>query len=136
MRVVVDASVIVKWYLSEPDSAEAERLHDEETIAPELWISETANALWKRQARGDIDQRVLDGFAATAPTSTIQTEPIAQDIAAALDLARRLHHPVYDCLYLASAIRNETHVVTADRKFFAVVTCDADLAAHIRLLGA
>jgi len=136
VKIVVDASVIVKWYLSEPDSAAAEGLHDEDTIAPELWISETANALWKRHARGEIDSRVLDGFAATAGSSTITTEPIIRDIAYALDLARRLRHPVYDCLYLASAIRNDTHVVTADRRFFAAVAKHPDLAPHIRLLGA
>lgn len=136
MRVVVDASVIVKWFLTEPGSAEAERLHAEETIAPELWISETANALWKRHLRGDIDQAVLEGFAATATAATIETEPISRDIVAALDLARRLRHPVYDCLYLASAVRNETYVVTADRRFFAVVAQDPHLAPHIRLLGA
>jgi hypothetical protein len=48
--------VIVIWFRSEPYSAEAERWNGEETIAPEFWISETANALWKRHMRGEIDQ--------------------------------------------------------------------------------
>jgi len=51
---VVDASVVLKWFLPEPDSAAADSLleqflNDEvEFIAPDLILLETANALWKR----------------------------------------------------------------------------------------
>ena len=54
MLYVVDASVVLKWFLPEPDSAAADFLleqflNDEvELIAPDLILLETANALWKR----------------------------------------------------------------------------------------
>lgn len=135
MTLVIDASVIVKWFLPEAGSAEARALADEKLVAPELWISETANALWKRRARGDFGQDVVDVFLASLAGSPIEATPISDDVAAALALAAQLRHPVYDCLYLACALRRETQVVTADRRFFTVVAKAPDLASHIRLLG-
>lgn len=136
MTLVVDASVIVKWFLPEHGSAEARSLSTEKLVAPELWISETANALWKRQVRGDFGEDVVEVFLASIAKSPIKSMQPADDIAAALALAFRLRHPVYDCLYLACAQRHDTVVVTADRRFVAAVAKDADLATHIRLLGA
>ncbi|MDB5439599.1 MAG: Ribonuclease VapC [Caulobacteraceae bacterium] len=54
---------------------------------------------------------------------------------AALQLAAKLGHPVYDCVYLASAIRQNLTVVTADQRFAKVVEA-SDLASRVRLLGA
>ena len=46
-----------------------------------------------------------------APVASFAIEP---HVAAALDLAIRSSHPVYDCFYLALAIHQDTHVVTDD----------------------
>ena len=43
----------------------------------------------------------------------------------AVGIARRLRHPIYDCLYLALAERWDTVFVTADLKF--VTLCRAGL---------
>ena len=54
MICIVDASVVLKWFLREPDSAAADVLlerflNDEvELLAPDLILVETASALWKR----------------------------------------------------------------------------------------
>lgn len=56
------------------------------------------------------------------------------DIDAALQLAIDLNHPIYDCLYLALAIRLDTHVVTADRRFAALNGSRADLDGRVRTL--
>jgi predicted nucleic acid-binding protein len=50
---VVDASVAVKWLVTEALSDEAARLPDMELtlIAPELLFAEATNALWAMQAR-------------------------------------------------------------------------------------
>jgi predicted nucleic acid-binding protein len=34
----------------------------------------------------------------------------------AMQVARRLHHPVYDCVYLALAEREDATFITADRR--------------------
>lgn len=136
MTLVVDASVVVKWFLPEEGSAEARALSQEDLIAPELWISEVANALWKRRARDHFGDQVAEVFLASLAGSPIKTTSVARHIGEALALASRLNHPVYDCLYLACALQHGVQVITADRRFFAVVVREPDLAPHIRLLGA
>ena len=50
MKLVVDASVAMKWLVPEEDSGVADRLLTEnhELHAPRLMISEVANVLWRR----------------------------------------------------------------------------------------
>ena len=101
-----------------------------------MWLLEAANALWKRSRRGEISleeagERLSELF--NAPVTAI---PIEDDLLAATTLAHRLGHPVYDCLYLALAVREQTQVVTADRRFWASVQAVPDLADRVRLLAA
>lgn len=135
MSIVIDASVALKWVLEEENSEAADRLLNEELIAPSLWLLEAANALWRRALRGDIttaeaQERLIELF--NAPVTTV---PLEEDVLAATRLAAELAHPVYDCLYLALAIREGTHVVTADRRFVDTVAGHATLAKSVRLLG-
>ena len=55
---VVDASVAVKWLVTEKFSDEAARLlKDGSTlVAPELVFAEAANALWALRRRGEISR--------------------------------------------------------------------------------
>ncbi len=136
MTVVVDASVALKWVLDEPGQAAADALIDLELAAPSLWLVEAANALWRRSQRGEIsgleaEERLAELF--NAPVTAVAIE---EDLPAALRLAQALGHPVYDCLYLALALRENTHVVTADARFHAAVQGSPDLAQAVRLLGA
>src|SRR5579863_325459 len=58
MKYVLDASVALKWVLSEPDSPIANRLRDEfthethELISPDTFLAEVAHALTKAERRG------------------------------------------------------------------------------------
>ena len=54
MRIVIDASVAVKWVIDEPESEAAVALRDQELIAPALWLAEAANALWRHARIGEI----------------------------------------------------------------------------------
>lgn len=134
MSLVIDASVALKWVLAEPGQAAADALLDEDLIAPSSWLLEAANALWRRAQRGELSgdeahERLSELF--NAPVTAV---PIEDDLSAAAALAQRLGHPVYDCLYLALAVREQTQVVTADRRFWAVAQTAPDLADHVRLL--
>ena len=55
-RLVVDASVAVKWYIPEIHGDEAERILGSgyEMCAPDLLYSEVANVLWKHARRDAI----------------------------------------------------------------------------------
>jgi predicted nucleic acid-binding protein len=134
VRIVVDASVAVKWVLDEPGSEAAVALRDQELIAPALWLAEAANALWRHARIGEIsnDQAVaLFSELREAPLASLPIEP---HIKPALKLAMEIGHPVYDCLYLALALHHQTHVVTADRRFFASAASTPGLAGGVRFL--
>ncbi len=117
---VVDASVVVKWLVTEDFSSEAAGLLNggETLAAPALVFAEAGNALWAMRRRGDIgadDLAVAVETLLTAPLSTPFT--MAQLTPAAARLASDLDHPVYDCFYLALAIQTQYPMVTADRRF-------------------
>jgi predicted nucleic acid-binding protein len=136
VSVVIDASVALKWVLDEPGKEAAEALLDEELIAPALWLLEAANALWKRAKRGDISAEQAKARLEELYNAPVTTTAIEADLTAAVDLANALGHPVYDCLYLAAAIREKTYVVTADRRFHAVVGQSLEMKDFVQLLGA
>lgn len=136
MSVVVDASVALKWVLDEPGKEAADALLEEELIAPELWLLEAANALWRRARRGEISAEEAQERLAELFNAPVTTSAIENDLLAAAELANVLGHPVYDCLYLALAIRENTHVVTADSRFHTAVSRSPTLKGAVRLLGA
>ena len=135
MTIVVDASVALKWVLDEPGKEAADALLDDELIAPALWLLEAANALWRRTLRGEITPGEAKARLEELNNAPVASTAIADDLAAAADLANRLGHPVYDCLYLALALRENAYVVTADARFRAVVEKIPSLKGAVRLLG-
>ncbi len=136
MSIVIDASVALKWVLDESGSAAADALLDQELAAPGLWLAEAANALWRRSRRGEITEGEARARLGELRNAPVATGAIEDDVTAAAELAHVLGHPVYDCLYLAMAIRENTHVVTADGRFAAAVEQAAGLRGRVRLLGA
>ncbi len=135
MTIVIDASVALKWVLPEPGQAAADALLDEDLMAPELWLLEAANALWRRVRRGEISGDEAEERLSELRNAPVGSVAIGEDIAAAARLANAIAHPVYDCLYLALAIRQNTHVVTADVRFHAAVRGTPALASAVRLLA-
>lgn len=134
-KVVVDASVAVKWFLPEIHSEAAERLLDPELslCAPDLVLSEIANTLWKKTRRGEIAPQNTSEILIAFSRIPIELVSCGNLVPAALMLANSLDRTVYDTLYLTLAIARSGVFVTADRKFhFAVV--QAGLAQYIRLI--
>lgn len=116
--VIVDASVAVQWYVPERDSERAHAVAEgRKLLAPDLLAMECANVLWKYVRRGEASRtkaaEALD-LLRTAPISWVRDLEMVSD---AQRLSIELNHPVYDCLYLALALRNGVPVVTADRRF-------------------
>ena len=84
-------------------------------IAPDVLVTETANAIWKRCAlsRGisaDEALRALVDLQRILP----ELVPSAALVEQALALALRFRHAVYDCLYVALALRDGSTLVTYD----------------------
>ena len=119
MRLVVDASVAVKWLIEEEGSDAANRLFEpgNELFAPRLMASEVGNALWRMVGMGQL-QRGRAGALAGAISQMAVYWMDDQDVSAdAVRMALALEHSVYDCVYLALAHRIGATVVTADAKF-------------------
>ncbi|MYF08763.1 MAG: type II toxin-antitoxin system VapC family toxin [Rhodospirillaceae bacterium] len=119
MRVVVDASVAVKWLIAEDDSVAARKLaaDGEELHAPRLMASEIANAVWRRARLGEIGRSEASAMIASVPGMPVRWSADETVCADAVRLALALDRPVYDCVYLALAYRLEARLVTADRRF-------------------
>ena len=118
MSWVVDASVAVKWVIPEVLSDLADRVRDgaEDVLAPDLLLVEVANALWRKTTAREISAREADGAFDLVRRSGIDLRPAGPLLPRAMDLARRLGHPVYDCVYLALAEREEATLVTVDQR--------------------
>jgi len=136
VTLVIDASVAVKWVLPEVGSEAANQLKGQDLAAPDLWLSEAANALWRRSRRGEFSAAQANQLIAELLEAPVVSSPIEADIAEALKIARDLGHPVYDCLYLACALRYDTRVVTGDIRFAAVAARSPAYAARVVMLGA
>jgi predicted nucleic acid-binding protein len=117
MALVVDASVAVKWVIEEALRDRAlDLLADNEVIAPDLLLTEVRNVLAMRVRRRLTT--VAEARAAEAAFRSIPLliEPTSELLEDAFELALRLAHPIYDCLYLALAVRRDLPLATADRR--------------------
>jgi predicted nucleic acid-binding protein len=118
--VVVDASVAVKWYVKEAGSEKAVALLESEDLlflAPDIFLSETVNALLRQHRAGQLADEALDEALRDLTFSLPELVSATRLIDRAVAIARAIEHPIYDCPYLALAERWETDLVTADAEF-------------------
>jgi predicted nucleic acid-binding protein len=118
--LVVDASVAAKWVLPEAHSEEALHLGraGKRLIAPDILHPELGNSLWKRIRRSELSVEEARRNLAWLVRAPVRIHPSSALLPGALDLAVLLSRSVYDCLYVALAVRADTRVVTADRPFY------------------
>ena len=119
MRLVIDASVAVKWLVEEEGSDVADRLldGDHELFVPRLLASEVGNALWQKVRSGHMQHNRAGAKAASISEMAVNwmgDESVCPD---AVRLSIALDRPVYDCVYLALAHRIGATLVTADARF-------------------
>jgi len=72
-RLVVEVSVVVKWFAPEPGSGQAVLLRSQHLLAPDLLVAELGNALWKKVMIGEISAQ----DAHTAVTTFVATTPVS-----------------------------------------------------------
>ena len=113
-RLVIDASVAVKWVVSENGSRQAELLLDHNLVAPDLLFAECANILWKKVRRGELIKEEAAIAAQTLEAAHLTVVSVKQYIGFATAIAVELDHPAYDAVYLALAEALGLRYVTAD----------------------
>ena len=118
MKLIVDASVAVKWLFAETHSHEARQLLAPRIVlhAPDFILTEVANVIWKKARRKEIPspQPYIDELANM--TDAVALEPSTELVIEAAVLAVHIDHPVYDCVYLACAEAAAAPLVTADER--------------------
>jgi len=133
---VVDASVVVKWYVPEDDTPAALELRKSEVklAAPDLLFAELANILWKLVRRGEMTQsraiEIIEKIV-EAPFVTYTNESLARD---AIDLALATGLSAYDASYVALAARLNVQCITADQRLVRKLAGTPALD-HVRLLS-
>ncbi len=121
MRVVVDASVVVKWVLPDAEREPATekslallqeiRMGGVVPIQPPHWLAEVAAVVTRlRPGIAEATVALLDAFELT----------VAADLAIyrrAARLAAELDHHLFDTLYHAVALERDAVLITADSRY-------------------
>jgi predicted nucleic acid-binding protein len=133
---VVDASVVVKWFVPEIHSDAARRLLvlPHEYVAPDLLFAETANTIWKKIRREELTAGEGQQLVADIGRIGLETVPcraLAEDTHA---LANATGRTVYDSMYVALAVRLNTRSITADERLEAALKKIPAVARHIQLV--
>jgi len=133
---IIDASVVAAAFFQEEhaESAQALLTGKRELHAPELIYAEVANVIWKRHVRGEIDENEARELTADVLRLPLRITPSGDLVEAALELALRTRRTVYDCLYLALAVRTKSVLHTGDKRFVNVVA-DGPLKGHVAWTG-
>lgn len=130
--IVVDASVVVKWFIPEQDHQNARALRADyldgafDLLAPSCLSFEVLNALRYSDFFSADD---LTAAAETVPKYGIRTIPFG-GIERIVPCAETLDIPIYDAAYLAVAAEHETTMQTADEQLIET-THGTEYAAHI-----
>lgn len=134
--VVLDSSVVFKWYFEEVNTLEALTFlnPNQELCSLDLMYLEVLNAACKRARRGDIPQEYTQMIRRSLAGVPIRIEPMNLHVEAALNLALQLTASIYDCAFLACAGRLGCPLVTADQKFYAAAV-RASIPIQIEFLG-
>jgi predicted nucleic acid-binding protein len=121
--LVIDSSVAIKLVIPENQSLQAIGLRSGfQLAAPDILFSECANTLWKKVRRSEMSEadasEAMDVLA-DLDLTMLSCRDLSQD---ALQIALRIDHPAYGCLYLAAALQLDTVLVTADQKLLHKLT--------------
>ena len=137
-KLVVDASVAIKWYIPEQGSVQAAPLLDgrAQLLAPDLLTAELGKILWKKTRAGELTGTdaadIADAFVSVCP---VMIWPSTLLLRGALDIAVNFQRSVDDALYLALAVAQNCPFITADDRLARAVN-HTKLRPFVRLLSA
>lgn len=127
-QVVIDSSVIMKWFVVEDHTAEALQIRvrynaDELLLlAPDVINAEVGNIVWKKHNRGELPTSDAQAIIADFLIVELELTPTSGLLNEAYQLAIAYKRTVYDSMYLALAGREQCPFVTADEKLFNAVS--------------
>jgi predicted nucleic acid-binding protein len=120
--IVVDASVVIKWFIPEADSEKAVKLRDKHIegsltlMAPDLLVYEVANAL---SCHPDLSvDDIKQDLGALLMLDLDLIQPSGEFVSSIAEDAGKYVVSVYDSSYIALAEATSSSLITADRKLF------------------
>ncbi len=134
-KIVIDASVVVKWFVEEEYSRESLMIRDSLTgglldaLAPPILHLEVLNALKYSGAFGEDE---LKEVAHILEDYQFSIRSLSGDYAEkTVEIAMRKGLTIYDASYVALAIIEGTSLYTADEKLL-TKTQDLNIAKHVK----
>jgi predicted nucleic acid-binding protein len=128
--VVLDASVVLAWFIDVPIPPLAERarraLHrDAHGLVPSLWFLEMANGLGVAERRGfqspsEIEACLRDVELLLA--SVIEVDLVSSSIRCILAVSQKFGVTSYDATYLDLAMRQRVPLATLDKELASAAT--------------
>ena len=133
---VLDASVVIKWFVPEIHSDAARRLlaTTHQYLSPDLLFPEVGNAIWKKVRRGELTADEGQRLAADVSSIAVETVSTRGLMIDAHALAITTGLTMYDAMYLTLAVRLKTELITADDRLSRTVSAHPMTAAHVRLV--
>jgi len=134
-EIVVDTSVVVKWYIPEQHHERARALRDAyldgefDLVAPALMPFEAVNAL---KYSGHYEGERLEEASKSLPEYGIDLVSFNKT-GSVTEIANNLDITIYDAAYIALAQNHDTEAYTADGNLLDNLEGDySELAQHIR----
>jgi predicted nucleic acid-binding protein len=117
LSVVVDASVIAKWYVPEAGSEMAAAIFEREQhlIAPAHVLGEVGEVLLRRFRNQRVSREQLQLARAVLP-AIVELVPVHELFDTAVEVAFDAATSFYDALYVAAAAQADALLITADRR--------------------
>jgi len=119
-KVVVDASIIVKWFVEEESSEASQIIRDKyikgeiEIIAPQLIIFETLNALRYKEL---FTEPEIKEISEALDSYSLNLYPLRGEYAVkTVEVAFANNVTIYVSSYISLALLENTHLYTADQK--------------------
>jgi len=140
VNLIIDASVLIKFFVPEVLSAKAEQLlarveeGSVKLFAPDLIYAEAGNTLWKKHRLKELTQSEVGKIIDLINSIPLKVEASKTLLPLAIDIAIAYEVTVYDALYLSMAKVYETQMMTADRKLFDL-TAKTNLKRSVMWLG-
>src|SRR5581483_6221483 len=140
MKYVLDASVALKWVLTEPDTPKALSLRvgfrqqQYELLVPDIFPVEVAHALTRAERRGLIKPPQASRLLADVLSTPIPQHPYQPLLPRAVAISSTFRCGVYDCLYIALAEREGCGLITADDKLLKNLGAQFPLIASLASL--
>jgi predicted nucleic acid-binding protein len=120
--IILDASVVIKWFSEEEYTEKALELRErirygeEQVIEPDLLLYELANAL-KHNPHFEV-QDVCDALTSLFDMNIDIVTPLPEIIDVAIKLAFEHAITVYDAFYIALTQETGLILITADKKLY------------------